>query len=513
MVSSSSTAASAWNRSAAAPEGLVSANVAWLRASSSLSSPASASACSHQRATVASPLSQDAIDAASSSASTRAGPGGVASTAPASSSRAAAGSPRRKRYRAASTVRRSRSGSLVSVRLSASWASSAAASMLPRRRACRVAESRAAATAGDGSREPSAACRARSSGSVTILASRSCSARRAARLSSAYGIDAISGCVKRTRSPSTSTTPAVTASARHRTAAAASPTAAATAVTVGCASAAVSSNASRVCGASPQSRSVTRTLKSAGTGSGSDAENLVPRRCSARAISRHIIGFPPVGWCSRVSTGRASGSRSRAWMIRCIMPTLTGPTTSRSPGRPRSDGTSLAAPVRQDVTSRTGSRSSRRSAKERTLRELISSHWTSSMASRSGPDRARARSTPRTATPTTRLPGSRSPSPEMSRAADSARCWTAGRAASSDGSSPSKRSPRPAKDKAASDWLHRQVRTETPAACASSRACAQIAVLPMPASPARVSDDRPMDGIHKAASARWRHGPAVQCPR
>ena len=110
MVSSSSTAASAWNRSTAAPEGLVSAKVAWLRASSSLSSPASASACSHQRATVASPLSQDAIDAASSRASTRAGPGGVASTAPASSSRAAAGSPSRKRYRAASTVRRSRSG-------------------------------------------------------------------------------------------------------------------------------------------------------------------------------------------------------------------------------------------------------------------------------------------------------------------------------------------------------------------------------------------------------------------
>jgi len=149
-------------------------------------------------------------------------------------------------------------------------------------------------------------------------------------------------------------------------------------------------------------------------------------------------------------------------MIRCMVPTLTGPTTSRSPGRPRSDVTSLVVPVRQDVMSRTGSWSSRRSAKERTLRELISSHWTSSTASRSGPDLARARSTPRTATPTTLLPGSWSPSPEISRAADSARCWTAGRAASSDGSSPSKRSPRPAKDKAASDWLHRQVRTETP---------------------------------------------------
>jgi hypothetical protein len=93
MVSSSSTAASAWNRSTAAPDGLVSTNVAWQRARSSLSSPASMSACSHQCATVASPLSQDAIDAASSSASTRAGPGGVPSTAGASSSLAAAGAP------------------------------------------------------------------------------------------------------------------------------------------------------------------------------------------------------------------------------------------------------------------------------------------------------------------------------------------------------------------------------------------------------------------------------------
>ena len=354
-VSSNSTAASAWNRSTAAPEGLVSAKVAWLRASSSLSSPASASACSHQRATVASPLSQDAIDAASSRASTRAGPGGVASTASARSSRAAAGSPSRKRYRAASTVRRSRSGSLVAVRLSASCASSAAASMLPRRRARRAAESRAAATADDGPTEPSAACRARSSRSVTVLANRSCSARRAAGLRSAYGIDAISGCVKRTRSTSASRMPAATASSRHRAAAAASPTAADTAVTVGCASAAVSSNVSRVCGASPRSRSVTRTLKSAGTGRGSDAENSVPRRCSARAISRPIIGFPPVARCSRVSIGRASGSRSRIWMIRCIMPTLTGPTTSRSPGRPRPDAASLWASVRQDVMSRTGS--------------------------------------------------------------------------------------------------------------------------------------------------------------
>lgn len=126
----------------------------------------------------------------------------------------------------------------------------------------------------------------------------------------------------------------------------ASPTAAATAVTVGCASAAVSSSASRVCGASPRSRSVTRTLRSAGTGRGSDAGGSAPRRCSARAISRHIIGFPPVALCTRVSVGRASVWPSRVWMIRRIVPTLTGPTMSRSPGSPRSDVMSLTVPVR-----------------------------------------------------------------------------------------------------------------------------------------------------------------------
>ena len=161
------------------------------------------------------------------------------------------------------------------------------------------------------------------------------------------------------------------------------------------------------------------------------------------------------------------------------------------PARHTREGLRPAVPERQDVKSRTGSWSSLLSAKDRTLRELISSHWTSSTASRSGPDRARARSTPSTATPTTLLPGSRSPSPERSRAADSALRWTAGRAASSDGSSPSKRSPRPAKDKAASDWLQRQIRAAIPAASASSRARAQIAVLPIPATPVRVSDAGP----------------------
>ena len=118
MASSSSTADSAWNRSTSGPDGLVSANAAWLRATRSVSSPASRSACSHKRATVASPLSHDVIDARSNSASTRAGPGSVASSPAASSARALAGSPSRKRYRAASTVRRSMSpGSLAGVQL------------------------------------------------------------------------------------------------------------------------------------------------------------------------------------------------------------------------------------------------------------------------------------------------------------------------------------------------------------------------------------------------------------
>ena len=201
------------------------------------------------------------------------------------------------------------------------------------------------------------------------------------------------------------------------------------------------------------------------------------RRCSACAISRNIIGFPPVARCSRVRVGRDSASLSRVWMIRCMTPTLTGPTTSCSPASPRSAGTSPSAPARQDVTSRTGSRSSRLSAKDRTRRELGSSHWTSSMASSNGPDLARARSTPSTATPTTLLPGSRRRSPDSRRAADSASCWMAGRAASSRGSSPSRRSPRAANDSAASDWLHRHVRTAMPAVlhralpAARSRSC------------------------------------------
>ena len=167
--------------------------------------------------------------------------------------------PRRRSAAARRAARPAGSGS------SASCASSAAASRLPRRRACRAASSRAAATSRRRLGRPSAACRARSSGSVTDAASRWCSARRA-----------VGGQVlvrdrrdQRVREPDPFTVDLEDA-CRDGLLQAASrrgrrpPTAAATAATVGWARAPVSSSSSRVCALRPCSRSVTRSRKSAG---------------------------------------------------------------------------------------------------------------------------------------------------------------------------------------------------------------------------------------------------------
>ena len=87
-----------------------------------------------------------------------------------------------------------------------------AAVAAPRARAWRAASSRAAATSALGATAPRARWRARSSVSTARTASRPCSARLAPPIVRAAIADASSGCVKRTRSPSSSSTRARTAS-------------------------------------------------------------------------------------------------------------------------------------------------------------------------------------------------------------------------------------------------------------------------------------------------------------
>ena len=161
--------ARAWSRSISAPLGQVSAKRRMAAREQQLvvarlgSAPDRTSA-----ATVASPLSHDAMVAASSRPGTRSGPAGAASRpAVRTVARAQRRRPAGRATRAAVTLRRN--GRVDVVRracgLSASSASSAAASMLPRPRACTTRDCRARRRpSAERSVEASAACRACSCG-------------------------------------------------------------------------------------------------------------------------------------------------------------------------------------------------------------------------------------------------------------------------------------------------------------------------------------------------------------
>ena len=144
----------------------------------------------------------------------------------------------------------------------------------------------------------------------------------------------------------------------------------------------------------------------------------------------------------------------------------------RQAARPAGPGPAAPAPdapVRHDVISRTGSSSSRRSANESALRELVSSHCTSSTASSSGEvRRARAARPARRPRRPAALAAAPPPS-DSSSAADSALRWTSGRLSARPGRARRRGRPRPAKASAASDWLHRHSRTSDPAVRASRR--------------------------------------------
>ena len=117
-----------------------------------------------------------------------------------------------------STRRRMSSGLVSGVSLSACSASSAAVAGAPRECAARAASSRIDAISSLGSAVASARCRARSSAVGTIFASRACSDRWREGVWRAETADRRSGCVKRSRSPSSSTMRPASASARAESA-------------------------------------------------------------------------------------------------------------------------------------------------------------------------------------------------------------------------------------------------------------------------------------------------------
>ena len=216
----------------------------------------------------------------------------------------------------------------------------------------------------------------------------------------------------------------------------------------------------------------------------------------------HIIGLPPVARCSRVRVG--PGQRGAQPGLGDALQGADGHRPDHEPfaGQPQVgvDGV-VRPPVRHEVSSRTGSSTSRRRAKVRTLRVLTSSHCTSSIGQdqrrraaerpqhlqhRDADDPAAARARPAR--------------PRRASAACSARCCTVGQGRD-----------HVVRQRPRAGRRARRTPTPPPTRCtgrpvrpgrwlsAAAVASAQMAVLPMPAEPSSTSDSGPA-----AASARKR---------
>jgi hypothetical protein len=143
----------------------------------------------------------------------------------------------------------------------------------------------------------------------------------------------------------------------------------------------------------------------------------------------------------------------------------------------------------------------RRSANASALAEDGSSHWTSSIASETGPSAARTCSALRTATPSVR--GSAPSAPSSTRSAtSSARRLGAGSTGSTLSSTSSNRSPRPAWGSPRSASEGRAERTRSPRARAASTPASQSVDFPIPASPSSTSAAGP--------SAAWSRKPYTE---
>ena len=245
-----------------------------------------------------------------------------------------------------------------------------------------------AASSASGCSVASARCRARSSSSPTMAATSRWSSRRSCGRARLLAAAASSGWEGRTRSPSTRSSPASSASSmadglcdRRESATGATPR-----------SGRPPSSSLRTGFESASTRVPRRSSTVSGTGMSSP---MAGDPCAARVrpSSRAKSGFPRVVSNSRRRTWRGRLSPRRSASIRRVAPRLSGPTSSRSSCR-RASACSNAEglPGRSASRNPTGSSSSRRAANVSASADGGSSHWTSSTATSSGPRAASARS-------------------------------------------------------------------------------------------------------------------------
>ncbi len=201
---------------------------------------------------------------------------------------------------------------------------------------------------------------------------------------------------------------------------------------VGRDSAAAAKLASRAPGGQPARRALARSPR----GLEAPAAVLLQRALlqsgpSARAISSARNGFPPDASASRASAGRGGAEPTRSRIRWCRAASESGRGTSRSRrssgnARPRPSGAGSSGSPRR-VRRRPTRAGSRRAANESAPADAGSSHWTSSIATRTTAVSASEASTPTKAVAIVRGWTGSSASARR-RAAARARCCIGGRA-------------------------------------------------------------------------------------
>ena len=203
---------------------------------------------------------------------------------------------------------------------------------------------------------------------------------------------------------------------------------------------------------------------------------------------------------TRVGLGKCLPVRSA--ITRCSDATESGPSSSRRTCRssPAVPSQGRSASERSETITLTLAPASRRVAKARAAAEGESSQCASSTASTTGRSAASARSSDRSAVPTSRRPAGRPPAVRRTATSSACRCGD-GRSSKLPGSSSASRSVRPANESVASDSAGRAARTQPPSSCARRTASSQTAVLPIPGSPTIASAASASDAPRNSATA------------
>ena len=243
-----------------------------------------------------------------------------------------------------------------------------------------------------------------------------------------------------TRSPSTVTSPARSASASPSSATDDPGIAFRSRAIDGRANAEAASITSRAFADRGSRRTRRTSWRSLGIGRGLPAAGVASR--SPRAISSAKNGFPPEAAWIRATMGGASGWLDRSRRRRPTSPTSRGPTSTRITLRSvssaiRSPGSPEASSRRLLASTAIGEPASRRSAKRIARADEASSHWTSSIAMTRADEMLNVLNASRTPSAIARPSGLESSARLLNRAISSARrCGSGASAKASSNTSP-----------------------------------------------------------------------------